>query len=312
MTTTGGAAQNVRWSAAAIAHPAERAAAWLIDSAVFWVVWVAGMILLIETGELGDPPRLIAPRALLWLAVVWVLSRCYDALSIARWGSTAGRRVLEIEVRDQHGALPRLSAAFARSTVRTVGLVAFGVGLWMLWTDPRRRALHDRAAATMVVRCELLEPVAGAQGGMMGDDAPAEPTEAAIRRARSDPATAGWLRAVAAQAETRLDVAAPSWRRGEDREATGQRAFCLLVATLIARHPEQRGVLTRVLDRHAVLDDIAGSRERHLARLLDDHDRVRRWLGLPDSARVHLLVDAPAQPSAAWRPASQPGVRDRR
>lgn len=307
MTAAGAAARHVRWSPAAIARPAERMAAWLIDSAIFWVVWVAGMILLIETGELGAAARLTAPRALVWLAVVWVLSRCYDALSVARWGSTAGRRVLEIEVRDDRGALPRLSTAFVRSIVRSLGLVALGVGVWSLWTDPRRRALHDRVAATTVVRSESLERADDAPGGMVDDDAPAEPTEAAIRRARPDPATAGWLRAVAAQAETRLDVAAPSWRRAGDPAVTAQRVFCLLVAALITRHPAHQGVLTRVLDHHTVLEEVSGSRERHLARLLDDHDGARRWLGLPDTARVHLLVDTPAQPATA-----QPGVRDRR
>jgi uncharacterized RDD family membrane protein YckC len=308
VTTDRARARRVRWSAAAIAEPVERAAAWLIDNAIFWVVWVAGMILLVETGELGDPPRLTAPRALVWLAVVWLLSCCYDALSVARWGSTAGRRVLEIEVRDHTGSLPRVRAAAMRSVVRTLGLLMLGAGLIPLWTDPRRRALHDRAAGTTVVRAEALEPVDGRAGGVVGDDEPVEPTELAIRNAHVDPATAGWLRAVAAQTETRLDVAAPSWRRGDDPQQTAQRAFCLLLAALISRYPDHRLVLTRVLDGHRVLHDVTGNRERHLALLLKDHERARRWLGLPETAGVHLLVDAAAQPDRD----RQPGMRARR
>lgn len=292
------AERRFRWSAGAIAQPVERMAAWLIDGAIFWVVWVAGMILLVETGELGDPPRWVAPRALMWLVVVWVLSRCYDALSVARWGSTAGRRVLGIEVRDHRGALPARSAAFARSIARTASVLALGAGLVPLWTDPRRCAWHDRVARTMVVRTGALEPVDDGPGGMDDEAAPVEPTEAAIRAARTDAATAGWLRAVAEQTVTRLDVAAPSWRRGDDPATTAQRAFCLLLAALTVSYPDHRTVLHRVLGQHAVLDDVTGGRERYLAGLLSDHDRARAWLGLPDTASVDILVDAPAHPRA--------------
>ncbi len=300
--------RHARWPPAAVASPGERAAAWLIDATIFWVVWVSGMILLIETGELGDPPRLTAPRALLWAGVVWGMSRCYDALSIQRWGSTAGRRVLGIEVRDRFGDLPGLFAAAARSVTRTPAVLVFGLGLVPLWTDPNRRAVHDRIAGTMVVRTSELEPADERQGGLVGQDEEADATEVAIRRADVDPAEAGWLRAVAAQTETRLDVAAPSWRRGDDPSATRQRAFCMLLAALIARYPEHRDTLVRVIEQHAVLDGIRGDRERFLRQLLDDADGARQWLELPDTARVRILVDAPAQPHDG----RQPGTRQRR
>ncbi|MBW3605527.1 MAG: RDD family protein [Actinobacteria bacterium] len=299
--------RRARWSTAAVAAPAERGAAWLIDTAIFWVVWVAGTILLVETGELGDPPRWTAPRALVWLAVVWVLSRGYDALSVASWGSTAGRAVLGIEVRDRGGGLPTRPAAFTRSMLRTLAVLPLGAGLVPLWTDPQRRGVHDRVAGTVVVRAAAIE-VADAAGGLPDPDEPTEPTELAIRGAGTDPTTSGWLRAVAEQTTVRLDVAAPSWRRGEDPAVTAQRAFCLLVAALGVRYPNHRPVLRRVLDRHAALDDVDGDRERYLRSLLDDPDRARAWLGLPDTAGLHLLVDAPVDAGGSRHPAG----RDRR
>lgn len=299
--------RRARWTAAGHAAPAERAAAWLIDLGIFWVVWAAGVVLLIETGELGPVPRLTGPRALLWLAVVWVLSRAYEALSLRRWGSTAGRRVLGIEVRGVGGRLPGRRAALVRAVARTPSVLAAAAGLWPLWADPRRPAWHDRIAGTDVVRASALEPVDDpeAPAGLVGlDDAPADATERAIREATPGVAELGWLRAVAEQTAARLDVAAPSWRRAGDPLMVRQRAFCLLLAALARRYPAHRATLAAVVDRHAALDGLGGDRLRHLDGLLDDADRARRWVGLPATASVRLLVDAPAD--------GQPGMRARR
>lgn len=299
--------RRARWTAAARPTPAERGAAWSIDVGIFWVVWVAGAILLIETGELGAPPRLTAPRSLAWLAVVWVLSVGYEALCLRRWGSTAGRRVLGLEVRAVDGVRPGGRAALVRAVARTPSLLAVGVGVRPLWADPPAPAWHDRFAGTDVVRVDALEPVddVEAPAGLLGlGDAPADATEQAIREAAPGVAEVGWLRAVAGQTAARLDVAAPSWRRGDEPLLVRQRAFCLLLAALARRYPDHRGTLARVLDHHAVLDDQPGDRLRHLDALLDEPDRARRWLGLPATASVRVLVDAPAP--------RQPGMRARR
>lgn len=299
--------RRARWTAAGRPAPVERGAAWLIDFGIFWVVWCAGAILLIETGELGGTPRLTAPRSLAWLAVVWVLSRCYETLCLRRWGSTTGRRVLAIEVRSVDGGLPGGRAALIRAVARTPSLLAFGAGVRPLFRDPPRPAWHDRVAGTDVVRVAALEPVdeVEAPAGLIGvDDAPADATERAIREAAAGVAEVGWLRAVAEQTGARLDVAAPSWRRGDDPLLVRQRAFCLLLAALARRYPDHRGTLAAVIDRHSALDDLDGDRLRHLEGLLDEPDRARRWLGLPATASVRVLVDAPA--------AGQPGMRARR
>lgn len=295
------------WTAAARPAPVERLAAWLIDFGIFWVVWSAGAILLIETGELGATPRVTAPRALAWLAVVWVLSWCYEALCLRRWGSTAGRRLLAIEVRAVDGVLPDGRAAVVRAVARTPSVLLLGAGIRPLWGDPPGPAWHDRVAGTDVVRVAALEPVddVDAPAGLIGlDDPPTDATERAIRAAAPGVAEVGWLRAVAEQTGARLDVAAPSWRRGDDPPVARQRAFCLLMAALARRYPDHRGTLAAVLDHHAVLADLGGDRLRHLEGLLDEPDRARRWLGLPATASVRVLVDAPAD--------GQPGMRARR
>lgn len=300
--------RRARWTSFAVAEPTERAAAFLIDAGIFWVVWVAGMILLIETGELGAPPRLTAPRALVWAGVVVAGWWAYDALSISRWGSTAGRRILDIEVRDTAGGFPSRRAALQRTCARSAG-VLLGVGVVAMWRDPDGGALHDRVAGTAVVHSDEIEPAGDAEGGRSGVAVSVDATEVAIRAAAPGPAEAGWLRAIAQQTTARLDVAAPSWRRVDDPDLTRHRAFCLLVAALLPRFPEHRAVLVGVLDNHVVLDDLGRGRVRHLTELVDDAPRARRWLGLPESASVALLLDTSARPRSD---AGQPGTRARR
>lgn len=289
--------RRARWTSFAVAEPIERAAAFLIDAGIFWVVWVAGVILLVERGELGTPPRLLAPRALLWGGVVLLGWWAYDALSINRWGSTAGRRILDLEVRDAGGGYPTRRAALVRTSTRTLGIVALGAGVISLWRDPER-ALHDRVARTAVVYSDEIEP-ADDGGGRIGVQPAVDATETAIRAAARGPAEAGWLRAIAEQTTVRLDVAAPSWRRTDDPDLTRHRAFCLLIAALLPRFPEHRSVLVAVLDAHVVLDELGRGRVGHLAELADDPDRARRWLGLPPSASVGLLLDTSARPAEA-------------
>jgi uncharacterized RDD family membrane protein YckC len=301
--------RRARWTSFAVAEPAERTAAFLIDAGIFWVMWVAGMILLIETGELGASPRLSAPRALVWAGVVVVGWWAYDALSVSRWGSTAGRRILDIEVRDTAGGFPTRRAALVRTCARTAGILLFGVGIVTLWRDPDRGALHDRFAGTAVVHSDELAPAGDAEGGRIGMIVPVDATEAAIRAAAPGPGEAGWLRAIAEQTIVRLDVAAPSWRRADDPDLIRHRAFCLLLAALVPRFPAHRAVLVGVLDNHVVLDDLGRGRVGHLTELVDDAPRARRWLGLPESASVALLVDTSARPRSD---AGQPGTRARR
>lgn len=117
--------------------------------------------------------------------------------------------------------------------------------------------------------------------------------EAAIRRAGLNARQASWLRAMADQTATRLDIANPSWRRADDPDTIRHRAFCLLLARLSTRYPEHRAVLTRVLADHDALRGVAGDRVQVVTALLDEPARARRWIGLVDSASVQVVLDDP-------------------
>jgi uncharacterized RDD family membrane protein YckC len=291
----------VRWTLLDLAAPHERAAAWLIDAGIFWGLLVGGLIYLTETGELGTSPRLVAPRALVWLLVVWAVSRAYDAACVHLWGSSVGRRVAGIEVRSASGTLPDRSHAVLRSVVQTPAVMLAGVGLLSIRTDRQRRAFHDQMAGTVVVRTDGVERVSGDIDGGLVTPEPAthiDANERAIRRANVAAQQASWLRTIAEQTEVRLDIANPSWRRADDPGAIHFRAFCLLLARLLERYPAQRAVIVGVLDNHDELVEIEGSRERFLTRLLDEPERARRWIGLSDSANLRIVLDEPAWSSS--------------
>jgi hypothetical protein len=103
------------------------------------------------------------------------------------------------------------------------------------------------------------------------------------------------MRAVAEQTEVRLDFANPSWRRAADPATIHRRTFCLLLARLIQRYPEQHAVVVSVIDNHDELADVEGDRERFLHGLLAEPERARRWLSLSDSANLAVLLDDTAR-----------------
>ena len=84
----------------------------------------------------------------------------YAVLNGSEMGQTFGKRVLGIQVRDATGDGGSIGVGRAALRYATVGLFRiipfFGLftlldGLWPLW-DPRRQALHDKIAGSVVVR----------------------------------------------------------------------------------------------------------------------------------------------------------------
>jgi uncharacterized RDD family membrane protein YckC len=288
---------RVRWTLFDIAAVQERIAAWLIDTGIFWALWAGGTVWLVETGELGTPPRLTAPRALVWLLIICALACAYDAACVHLWGSSVGRRIVGIEVRAASGALPDRGRAVLRAVVRLPAVLLLGAGLLAMGSDRQRRALHDRVADTVVLRSHAVD-----RNGDSGDGglvivetaAEADANERAIILADVPARHATWLRAIAEQAEVRLDIAHPSWRDADDPAAIYRRAFCLLLARLAERYPAQRSVIVGVLDNHDELAEVEGDRQRFLQGLLAEPDRARRWMGLPDSANLRVVLDETA------------------
>jgi uncharacterized RDD family membrane protein YckC len=119
-------------------------------------------------GGLIDYVILLAAEAVTW-ALLTGANAQYRVVSVlvalayltyfwASRGQTVGMMVFGFRVRDQKtGALPTGRQAFTRAgswlgelvlSVVVVGLIG---GLWMFW-DPRRQALHDKVAGTIVTR----------------------------------------------------------------------------------------------------------------------------------------------------------------
>jgi uncharacterized RDD family membrane protein YckC len=97
-----------------------------------------------------------------WGRVLWLAMAAgyYAVLNGSEMGQTFGKRVFGIQVRDATGEGGPIGVGRAGLRFVTVGLFRivpfFGLftllsGLWPLW-DPRRQALHDKIAGTVVVR----------------------------------------------------------------------------------------------------------------------------------------------------------------
>lgn len=84
----------------------------------------------------------------------------YYVLQHGRWGQTLGKRLMHLRVvrADNGGAIGYGQAAWRLLFAYLISVVTCGIGglvdvAWILW-DPRRQALHDKVARTVVVRAE--------------------------------------------------------------------------------------------------------------------------------------------------------------
>jgi uncharacterized RDD family membrane protein YckC len=180
-----------RDAAGPVAGLGRRSAAYVLDSLVVGVVYVALAVLfdtvfgpLVEATADGSAIVVVAVnpmRVALELAATLVIDGLYFAGSWSRWGASPAQRVLGLRIRmaagaprgaDSGDALP-VEAAWRRWAVMAVGPIAVGSlaasgaldrsilfvvnGAWYLVLlvsaarDPLRRGLHDRAAGTLVI-----------------------------------------------------------------------------------------------------------------------------------------------------------------
>src|SRR5262245_59922964 len=100
-------------------------------------------------------------------ALTAIVSLIYFILQHGRWGQTIGKRALSIRVvlADDGGPIDYGTAAWRSIFTALIALVTCGIGalvdvLWILW-DPRRQALHDKVARTVVMKAEGPDPYAG-------------------------------------------------------------------------------------------------------------------------------------------------------
>ncbi|MCW2943686.1 MAG: domain containing protein [Actinoallomurus sp.] len=92
-----------------------------------------------------------------WILVVAILPFAYEALQLAVWGQTLGKRIFSLRVLAETGEVMPPAQAVGRAAINNVVyLLGCGIGtimayLWAIWDEPLHQALHDRLAGTVVV-----------------------------------------------------------------------------------------------------------------------------------------------------------------
>jgi uncharacterized RDD family membrane protein YckC len=124
-----------------------RFAAYLIDNILVFVVWsvLATAVVLMDPGDL---------RAFLNIAPVgWALAWAYFALcESSPLRGTVGKHALGLYVGDVHGDPISFGRASARYWLKILSSVILMVGWIMAAFTPRKQALHDVLARTLVLR----------------------------------------------------------------------------------------------------------------------------------------------------------------
>ena len=122
-----------------------RFAAWAID---YLIVLLAGIVLgalviragIVENGTQG--------RFTLWLLLGYLL---YCALlESSAWQATVGKRVIGIQVTNRRGERVGFARAAARFVAKLLSVLTLLVGFLLVFVTPRRQALHDLLAGTLV------------------------------------------------------------------------------------------------------------------------------------------------------------------
>jgi uncharacterized RDD family membrane protein YckC len=123
------------------------------------------ILIALEVGG-GEPRRMASNTVRLALerlipdairtAALFLVPAIYFAFATSRWGATAGKRLLGLEVRRLDGRPLSLFEGIERFGAYFGILGTLGLGLLDLWRDANRRLGHDRAVDTVVVRATRL------------------------------------------------------------------------------------------------------------------------------------------------------------
>ncbi|MCB0357715.1 MAG: RDD family protein, partial [Bdellovibrionales bacterium] len=139
-----------------LADPMDRAAAFIID--IFIILLPLLMLSTapfkrnIFSAVLLDNNLSFVISIFLGALSTIVVITIYNFISIWLFGATFGKRFVGIRVIDVWSKnKPRFSVSFLRAITWWVGLLSFGFSFASIFTNTRRRALHDRISETMVV-----------------------------------------------------------------------------------------------------------------------------------------------------------------
>ena len=144
---------NATLSSATPAHLGLRVFAAIYDALPVLALWfVAAGLALAATGGALDVRRL--GDKLFVQALVLLLTAAYFVVSWLRGGQTVGMRPWRLRVVRADGLPVDWRHAVLRFVVALVSLGAFGLGFVWCLVDGERRAWHDIAAGTLLVRLE--------------------------------------------------------------------------------------------------------------------------------------------------------------
>jgi uncharacterized RDD family membrane protein YckC len=130
-----------------------RLAAAIYDLFPLLALWMltAGLVLLASHGsvDVAHPP--LTYRLGLRLALLAVTA-AYFVVSWTRGGQTIGMRAWRLRVVDARGTALPWPRALLRFAIAIVSLCALGLGFVWCLVDRQKRAWHDQAAGSVVVR----------------------------------------------------------------------------------------------------------------------------------------------------------------
>jgi len=140
-------------STATLAAPGLRLLAGVYDLLPLLGLWFLAVVLaLLVTGGALDTQR-IGGKLLVQIPEL-LFSAAYFVLSWLRGGQTIGMKPWRLRVVRADGSALDAKQALLRFAVALVSLLPLGAGFWWAFVDRERRAWHDLAAGTRVVRME--------------------------------------------------------------------------------------------------------------------------------------------------------------
>jgi uncharacterized RDD family membrane protein YckC len=135
-----------------------RLAAMMIDLLFTTVFPLVALITLLMRSQ-SRPGTVQGSDYLLLICLGTMVFAAYHIVQVALWGQTLGKVLMGIKVVTLDGSVPGFGQALLRVTGYGFSLLPAGWGFLMAALDPRRQALHDKIAETVVIPEKAGKPV---------------------------------------------------------------------------------------------------------------------------------------------------------
>lgn len=134
------------------AATARRIVAALVDFGIVGLVTILSLNLMMNQAAQHRMPDKELNLVLLSLFIAWDV--LYHVATGLVFRGSVGKLLVGLRVRTASFEEPSASLYFWRAIMRTLGIALFAYGPVWIWTNPRRRAIHDYATGTCVVRIQ--------------------------------------------------------------------------------------------------------------------------------------------------------------